>query len=275
MPFVSTSVPLVIFFQCAPLLLLFFYLYFHLYLQHLWRELAQLPAVFPNGKTIIQKAYPWLLNGWVRSHIKVLASSQSLSDRFLALVSRILGWCLGPFVLTVIWVIYLVCHQSGVTAYHITLLAITILIGDFFYRDARRTLRNGYKPKAGWIKKAAVFLIEPLLILFIVGISFFSYQVMHGSRVTVPAIAKHIYPNISHEEFTAKPKAWAANESNIDLADSVRKKQFKGINLNHADAREAFLVQADLSGAWLKGVDFLKPPFNPPCWIKPTSPRLP
>jgi hypothetical protein len=47
----------------APLILLGVYFYLHLYLQRLWRDLSTLPAVFPDGEALDEKAYPWLLNG--------------------------------------------------------------------------------------------------------------------------------------------------------------------------------------------------------------------
>jgi site-specific recombinase XerD len=48
------------------------YFYFHLYLDNLWEELAGLPAYFPDGKRIDQRAYPWLLVTLVRKHFKRL-----------------------------------------------------------------------------------------------------------------------------------------------------------------------------------------------------------
>ncbi|MEO6811795.1 MAG: pentapeptide repeat-containing protein, partial [Isosphaeraceae bacterium] len=62
LPILGTDIPLIRFYAVAPLLLLCMYIYFHMGLQRLWEELADLPAVFPDGRPLDKKAYPWLLN---------------------------------------------------------------------------------------------------------------------------------------------------------------------------------------------------------------------
>ena len=69
LPIINTPISLAWFYWTAPLILLSVYLYLHLYLQRLWQDLSALPAVFPDGETIDEKAYPWLLNGLVRPHL--------------------------------------------------------------------------------------------------------------------------------------------------------------------------------------------------------------
>jgi hypothetical protein len=52
LPIIRTEIPIAGFFWVAPLILLSFYLYFHIYLQRLWETLADLPAVFPDGSRL-------------------------------------------------------------------------------------------------------------------------------------------------------------------------------------------------------------------------------
>ena len=62
LPIIGTEIQIVGFYVVAPLILLGFYLYFHLYLQFVWDGLAALPAIFPDGTPLYRKGYPWLLS---------------------------------------------------------------------------------------------------------------------------------------------------------------------------------------------------------------------
>ena len=59
LPIIQTGVPIAGFFVIAPIILFAAYLYFHIYLQRLWEGLADLPAVFPDGRPLDKRAYPW------------------------------------------------------------------------------------------------------------------------------------------------------------------------------------------------------------------------
>ena len=96
MPILGIDIPLVRFYMAAPLLLLCLYLYFQLGLQRLWEELADLPAVFPDGRTLDKKAYPWLLNALVRSHLPRLRASRTRLSRWQSRFSMVLAWGLVP-----------------------------------------------------------------------------------------------------------------------------------------------------------------------------------
>ena len=81
LPIVGTEIPIAGFYWAAPAILLSVYLYLHLMLQHLWKLLATLPAVFPDGVPLDEKAYPWLLTGLVRMHTSLGATRELLSHR--------------------------------------------------------------------------------------------------------------------------------------------------------------------------------------------------
>jgi hypothetical protein len=76
LPIIGTEIPIAWFYRAAPLLLLAVYFYLHLYLQRLWEALAKLPAIFPDGQALHERAYPWLLNGLVRAHFMRLKSKR-------------------------------------------------------------------------------------------------------------------------------------------------------------------------------------------------------
>ena len=57
LPIIGTEIPIAWFYIAAPLVLIALYLYFHFYLQGLWESLASLPAIFPDGKRLDERAY--------------------------------------------------------------------------------------------------------------------------------------------------------------------------------------------------------------------------
>src|SRR5262245_57268243 len=76
LPIIQTEIPIAYFYWVAPILLVCLYGYFHLYLQRLWEGLADLPAFFPDGRSLDKQASSWLLNGLVCAHFKVLKSNR-------------------------------------------------------------------------------------------------------------------------------------------------------------------------------------------------------
>ena len=96
LPIINTEIPLAGFYLVAPLILLAVYFYFHLYLQRLWRGLSTLPAIFPDGKALDEKAYPWLLNGLVRAHFRNLKLSQRPLSRLENVLSIVLAMVGDP-----------------------------------------------------------------------------------------------------------------------------------------------------------------------------------
>src|SRR6266404_1231719 len=68
LPIIGTALPIVGFYLVAPIVLVAIYFYFHLNLQRLWEALADLPAVFPDGRSLDKRADPWMLNGLVSAH---------------------------------------------------------------------------------------------------------------------------------------------------------------------------------------------------------------
>jgi hypothetical protein len=92
LPVIQTSIPIVLFYVVTPLLLLGLYFYFHFYLQKLWGELGNLPAIFPDGRPLQAKADPWLLSDLVQSHVWKLREARLFLVRLQAWVSVLLAW---------------------------------------------------------------------------------------------------------------------------------------------------------------------------------------
>ncbi|MBT3265980.1 hypothetical protein HN371_02450 [Candidatus Poribacteria bacterium] len=276
LPIIRTAIPLVGFYAAAPVLLLGLYLYFHLYMQHLWRELALLPARFPDGRWLDQKAYPWMLNGLVRSHVRLLREGRPEHAWIQSLVSGVLAWWVVPGTLAWLWYRYLVRHDWVVTGIHVAAVAASTGVGLWAWGLFRRVLRGG-DDAARWkrLATASAWLRRPLgslttavaTLLVACGCSFRFIEVCPrpanlvgvdiSGRPRDWSVMMYTY-NVAasgadgrgSRAESARPgdvlRAALSNVTAIDLGEA---------HLERADAQGAFLVKADLTGAILRGAD--------------------
>src|SRR5207247_11428071 len=103
LPIIQTPVPIAGFYWAGPLILLALYVWFHLYLQEMWKELATLPAILPDGKAVDEKVDPWLLMGFVRPHFKLLRESRPPLSRLKVGISILLAWWMVHFTFVLFW----------------------------------------------------------------------------------------------------------------------------------------------------------------------------
>lgn len=68
MPVIGLPLPMLYFFQLAPGILLGLYIYFHIELQRIWKGIAELPAVFTDGRTIEERLYPWFMISFIHQY---------------------------------------------------------------------------------------------------------------------------------------------------------------------------------------------------------------
>lgn len=142
LPILGTAIPIVWFYLAVPLLLLGHYIYFHVHLLRLWEGLADLPAVFPDGRPLDKRVYPWLLNCLVRAHFPLLRKNRPPLSRLQVHISFVLGWWVVPATLLLFWTRYLPRHEWAGTWFHLALLAISAFCALWFLQLARRTLRG-------------------------------------------------------------------------------------------------------------------------------------
>ncbi len=152
LPIIQTEIPIAYFFWVAPLILLCFYGYLHLYLQRLWEALADLPAVFPDGRTLDKQAPCWPLNGLVSPHFKLLRDIRPSLSHLQVGLSILLAWWSVPLTLVFFWLKYLHRHDWSGTVLHITLLVISIWGGYMLWRLAAVTLQRKTRKAFLWKK---------------------------------------------------------------------------------------------------------------------------
>ena len=153
LPIIQTKIPIAGFYWAAPLILLSLYFWFHLYLQRLWEGLAELPAVFPDGKTLDKKVYPWLISGMVRSHVRLVKEDRPALSRIQTGISILLAWWLVPFTFLLLWLRYIPRHHWVGTSIHVGVLAVSITAAFMLYRLATKTLRGENTSSVSWKEK--------------------------------------------------------------------------------------------------------------------------
>ena len=245
LPIIGTEIPIAWFYTTAPLVLIALYLYFHFYLQGLWESLASLPAIFPDGKRLDERAYPWLLNRLVRRHFKRLKDERPLMAKLQEVVVIFLGWWVVPITMVGFWARYLVRHDFWGTFIHLVLLIFLISSSFIFYRLCKIILEGKdikkFKLNSFWYDKKSDLVIVLSFILIL--LSHFAFTNWSA--------------DFREKDISTKPGDYYKIESAKKQIESVKGANLNGRNLNQADMYQAFLVKADLRKASLKGANLI------------------
>ena len=280
LPILGTDIPLVRFYLVAPLLLLCLYVYFHLCLQRLWEELADLPAIFPDGRPLDKKAYPWLMNVVVRAHLPRLRANRSNLSRWQARMSILLAWGMVPMTILILWSRYLRSHDAIGTAIHVVMIAASVAAGTGFLSLAATTLTGSEKRPFLWRKAwgdararsigggiGALILFAVLSYGAIAGVDpnasdrAFAFNGgisgLNPRRFVPPLLAALGISSFAHLDdanLSTKPANWSTHGTTNDL-DAVKPADLSGRNLRHASAYNAFLVNAYMMDVDARGAD--------------------
>ncbi len=256
LPIVGTEIPIAGFYWAAPVILLGVYLYLHLMLQHLWKLLATLPAVFPDGVPLDEKAYPWLLTGLVRIHVPLLRKDRPDFARLRALLAVVLAWWIVPATVLLFWGRYLPRHDWPGTSLHIVLVVLAVTSALLLQCTARRTLRGEARDRLSlptvWkevrsYKRAAVVLATAAIM---VGLSRGAIGGSPGDPVprAFSVLGFDVFANLREAQVSERPANYtliAEEERNGFVAGA----DLRLTDLRNADATGAFLENADLSFA--------------------------
>ena len=153
LPIIGTAIPIADFYWAGPFILMCLYGYFLLYLQRLWESLSRLPAVFPDGTSLDKKAYPWLLNGLIRSHVALLKQDRPEFSRSQTALSVFLAYWVVPLTLVFLWGRYLTRHEWVGTGVHVALLVLSIAIAITLHTKAASALRGVARVSVPWKKR--------------------------------------------------------------------------------------------------------------------------
>jgi uncharacterized protein YjbI with pentapeptide repeats len=294
LPILGIDIPLVRFYLVAPLLLMSLYLYFQLGLQRLWEELSELPAIFPDGRSLDKKAYPWLLNVLVRAYLPRLQEGRSHLARWQAGISTLLAWGLVPATLLLAWARYLRAHDWVVTGLHVAVLAGVVGFGVGFRRLAASTLRGSERREFMWRKAwrsargagivtsgAAAGLLYLLSLGVVDGYNaesvydpkiaqqlaarYYAWDIRRWLPWTLNRVGVSPSAMLTDAVLSTKPANWAPDEPK--LLDGVRGADLEHRNLRHtmgynAFAANAYFQQSDLCWADMRECDLRRADFR-------------
>ena len=197
LPLFQVEIAQLTFLLGVPILGLFIFVYFHFYLSHLYQSLATLPSYFPDGLSLRQRLYPWIINlcihewqiqslrtvdqmmgtdwepsnqessdlpAWVRKGktlVRLLRTGVLQNMIFSHLKTGFmvfLGWGLLPLTIGVLTYPLLVTTASPIAYILLGLLSVSILICFGSCATARCTAR-GEKIGHRWFTPVAISLI--------------------------------------------------------------------------------------------------------------------
>jgi len=247
MPNLSTSIPATSLFWIAPLILVLLYAYQQYYMTQLWRDLAGLPDVLPDGSSIERSAHPWLFIDLVR----LRGGRPAVGLR--AAVVIFLIWGAVPATLLAIWWRYLPVRDLPVTASHIAIVLLAAwgsmrLLADAVTQLRRQHWRVPRERQILWTLGGAMFTISA----FCHGLPWILDQF-----VQPPPGDGSAYPEV----LGIKPKnvLWlTADLEDGDLDDTA----MTNSDLRYAYAHRASLVSVNLKDSILAGSDFQRADFT-------------
>ena len=274
----KTILPFIPFYLFGPVMILIVYLCFHLYMQRLWDGIAQLPAIFPDGRRL-DACLPWFARWSPRTHFKWLRKSQSPLAFLEAAIAILLLYWVAPATVLLFWGRYMTLEDLRGTTMHILLVVgacaaamnFPRMAGKSFDLDSSRTLTGQKSPGR---RKALILEVAPLsfgFLLFLLSIGTF-WGVPHDHRAALQASAPGIrtwapdilwtfgynpFAQLTEAEVSTKPPDWTGRDEEIAL---VKGANLNGLRLRYIQAYGAFLVKAhlwrtDLRNAYLSEAD--------------------
>lgn len=257
LPILNVSLDIIGFYISAPLMLLAFYIYFHLNLKKLWYEFSELPAYFPDGKSIEQKSYSWLINDFSIYHMKLIKKENPLFLMSKHVLIVLLTWGIVPITMFGIWAKYLINHGMILSSAHSIELSLCIVIGFLFFQNARKDLQ-GRNICNKYYKSTNIKCIFSLIVLSLILI------LLSSANANSPFSYSYHFNN---KEIVKKPQSWFYREAEVqkldlnaenylenfnDLLAAIKPVDLENKNLINFHAQNSFLVKANFSNSNLK-----------------------
>jgi uncharacterized protein YjbI with pentapeptide repeats len=269
----QAEVPFIPFYLFGPVVMLGLYVCFHLYVQHLWDGIAQLPAIFTDGRTL-DTCLPWFARWPAQTQNEWLRGARSPLSFLEAGTSIALLYWITPATMLLFWARYLTLEDLRGSAVHILLAVGSIIAAINFPRVVRATF-NPDPPRPFSGIQASRRRIVRLLRGIPIGIGLVLLLLSAGIVQGVPhgdaskgasgtsqlkTWASHLlwsvgyspYAQLTETNVSTKPPAWSGRDE--DLSE-VKGANLNRIKLRYAQAYRAFLAKAHLWEADLQHAD--------------------
>jgi uncharacterized protein YjbI with pentapeptide repeats len=247
-------------------------------MQRLWDGIAQLPAIFPDGKKLDARL-PWFARWSARLHFKWLRSSISPLAFLEAAMAILLLYWVTPVTILLCWARYLTLEDLRGTSLHLLLVAGAVaaamnfprMVGKAFGHDSKRPTAEQKASNSTTVLLTRA--VPPVFgfVLFLLSIGTFlgvphDYRAAAGSpapgmRSWAPDIlwtfGYNPFAQLTETDVSTKPPSWAGREDEMAL---VKGANLNGLKLRYIQAYGAFLAKAhlwrtDLRNAYLSEAD--------------------
>jgi uncharacterized protein YjbI with pentapeptide repeats len=263
----------------APAALLAIYLWFLYNLQRVWDTVLELPAVFPDGGVLGQRA-PRIITGLLRTHFRWMnpdAPSTRLIEKSL---SVLLAYWTVPLVLLFFWTRYLTLQEMHGTILQEALILIAVAAAIYCTtstgRPAERWVAQA-KPESPALARLKRLKPASILIALFAVLSFFSIGTIAGVphdqqrapqygsasiRRWAPSILWLLgydpYAELTEASISLRPPNWTGAD---DQVSEVRGARLNSTNFRYAQAYGVFLAgahlfRANFQGAFMSEADF-------------------
>lgn len=290
MPFfgLQADLPYIPFYLFGPVVILGLYVWFHLYLQRLWDGASQMPAIFPDGRTL-DRCLPWFARWPVQTHCKWLQGKRSPLAFFETAIATLLLYWVAPVTTVLFWGRYLTLQDLRGSAFHVLLVVAAAIAALNFpkmavtafaaHEDPLEIDKQRFRKVIARIQKGVVIGVGVFLLLVSAGIVF---GVPHDNPRNVdpgPAQIKkwagqilwlagyNPFAQLTEVDVSTKPSAWSGRDEELSKVSGAvlnrRRLRFiqgygaflaKG-HLWRADLGYAYLSEADLRSANLRQAD--------------------
>ncbi len=261
LPFVGTEIPTVGFYYITPVVLFSLFLYLHLYLQHLWRLVAELPAQLPDGRRVDNAIYPWLLGGLTSRYVTRLSGLARDYSGLRWVASLLTAWIMVPLTIWYVWGRAVARHDIWLSGVHIATLLATSLLALYSFRQMRATL--GALPGPG-VATTGDGMVLAAWLAGIFGACGLAVVWSHEPATETTAAwhrANAVDPlQGAQQRLYAVPWHQVLGYHPFSVGIRAREARLAGNDLSHLDLRIADLTGADLVGArlsdtWLHGAN--------------------
>ena len=269
-PNLRLPIPTVTVYHLLPFFLAVMFVCLNIYLQRLWKEIADLPAIFPDGRTVDRAIHPWLPNGLIRAYNLRLRQIRPPVSRLQTALSIFCIWWVVPLTLLALWLCGLPRRDWLMTLFHLNLAVITFGFAVLFQNLARTTLQGRRLRRYIHGSLAVVQAGMALTVLSLISFGALTGVPPHivvAEQSASPGLAtrlQHIVPQVlfyvGHPPFAELTDAELSTRSIMpkesdETTAGVRGVDLKHVNLHYANASGAFMVKADLRAADLRGAD--------------------
>jgi uncharacterized protein YjbI with pentapeptide repeats len=267
----AAAVPTDQIYLIAPAVLLVIYLWFLYNLQRVWDAALELPAIFPDGRVLGQKA-PRIITGLLRTHFRWM-NPDAPSTRVIEKASSVLlAYWLVPVVLLFFWARYLTLQEIHGSFLQIALTLVAV--GVAFYcttsvgRPPEIWAAQG-RPTKDYFARLKFLKPATLLASIFVVMSLISAGTVAGVphdkarapqfaaasvRRWVPsflwALGYDPYAELTEASISRRPPNWNSADDQLSSVEGAR---LNGTNFRYAQAYGIFLANAHLFRANFQG----------------------